>query len=527
MDLGKFYYKQYINSYKVRFFFLVLFGSWSISIHAQSRVSFYGSVEALDSLNSAYDEGFLAIAPNGNRLIYTVKNNPANIGGRLNPGDLWVSDLLANGWSKGKSSSNVSPQKLITPLGFVNQGDMFLYSATVFNLGVYEGEILVADFKDGVLLNSRKLDIPYVNNISEHQSGSVSANGKHIVLAMEGTSSYGVEDLYVCHLQSDGSWSAPKNLGYRLNTPFQEYTPYLAADNETLFFSSNGREGGKGSFDVYMTQRVDDTWQNWTQPINIGSPVNTQGAETSFILSPDGEYAYFVSTTDSDGYGDIKRIRIKADIVADSALVTEFEIREETIEYPKTFLMVNQESGAQINGILSIVSDSLQTTINAPDVLVLTHLSDLSLEAKSEGFLGRQLIISESELEANDTLQIALEPLDVGLTIQLRNVLFYQGTANFIEGSQKELDLVADMMSENPNIKIELAGHTDNVGDPILNLQLSNERVQVVKDYLIRKGVQYYRISGKGYGGNKPMVANDTESNKRLNRRVEFTIIEN
>jgi OOP family OmpA-OmpF porin len=494
---------------------------------AQPAITFHGPVEALDSVNTPDNEGFIAIHPSGDKLVFTTTLSTSNIGGKMNPGDLWVTSLESGVWQKASPSANLDPQKLITALGFVNQGEMLLYNATHFNRGVYEGAIMVGDFNQGTVTNLRKLDIPYFNNISEHQSGSISADGKHIVVAMEGTSSYGVEDLYVCHLLNDGSWSAPKNMGYRLNTPFQEYTPYLAADNETLFFSSNGRDDGAGSFDVYMTQRVDDTWQNWTQPINLGQPVNTQGSETSFKLSPDGAYAYYVSTTDSDGYGDIKRIKIRADIEADSSRVTDFEIKDEKVEYIKSFMLINQESREEISGTVIITSDTLSEIISVPTVFTFYELGDIQLEAKSEGYLSKQQLIAAAQLMSEDTISILLEPLDVGTTIQLRHVLFYKGTANFIEGSQRELDLVIEMMNENPRIKIDLAGHTDNVGDPILNLELSNERVRVVKEYLINKGISFSRITGKGYGGNKPLVPNDTEANKRLNRRVEFTIVEN
>lgn len=506
-----------------RWFSVIMFSvTFLFQLPAQEVFQYFGEVETLESINSTYDEGPFTLHPDGETIIFTVRIHPENIGGKFNPGDLWI----AQNGQKGSPTINMDPTKMVTPLGFVNQGSLFLYSTTVFDRGAYVGEVLLGDFQNGRISNPRKLSIPYFNNISEHQTGSISANGQHLLLAMEGTSSYGVEDLYVCHLQSDGSWSAPKNLGYRINTAFQEYTPFLAPDNETLFFSSNGRGEGMGSFDIYMTQRVDDTWQNWTEPINLGSTINTIGAETSFQLSPDGVYAYYVSTTDSDGYGDIKRIRIESDFVSDTSRMVEIRVQSERELFSPYIQLLNQETKQVISGKLVLFTDSLDGTIEIPGSLVIEEAGNYSLEISASGFLSKQLVLLESDLD-RDTLVYQLEPLDVGVTIQLENVLFYQGTANFVEGSEKELDLVVSMMNENPAVKIELAGHTDNVGDPALNLELSNERVKVVRDYLISKGIDYLRITGKGYGGNKPRVSNDSESNRRLNRRVEFTIVEN
>lgn len=492
----------------------------------QQTLEYFSDIESLDSLNTSYNEGPFSIHPNGQSILYTVLLHPQNVGGNFNPGDLWSAGI-GQEFTKGTPSANVDPDRLITPLGFVNQGKMVLFNTTVFDRGVYEGKVLLGDYEQGVITNPRKLDIPYFNNISEHQSGSISANGQHLVLSMESTSSYGVEDLYVCHLQSDGSWSSPKNLGYRINTAFQEYTPFLASDNETLFFSTNGRDDGLGSFDIYMSSRVDETWQNWTTPKNIGAPVNTNGSETSFQLSPDGVYAYFVSTTDSDGYGDIKRIRIESDFVADTADIVVIEVKQKLENYDRYLQLVNQETLEVISGNIEMTSEGKVEKLNIPGPASIELLDDYQVQINAEGFLSKQQLLTEKEILDSDTLFFSLEPLEVGVTIQLKNVLFYQGTSNFVEGSSKELSLVVSMLEKNPGVKIELAGHTDNVGDPVLNLELSNERVKVVRDYLLSKGIGFQRIGGKGYGGGQPLVPNNSESNRRLNRRVEFTIVEN
>jgi outer membrane protein OmpA-like peptidoglycan-associated protein len=433
-------------------------------------------------------------------------------------------------WQSPSPSSNIHPTKLITAIGFLNQGNLLLYSSTWFDKGLYRGELWVGVYNqnESSVTNHRKLDVPYFKNVSPHQSGALSKDGRHIILSMESTVSYGVEDLYVIHLLPDGTWSSPKNLGYRVNTAFQEYTPFLAPDNKTLFFASNGR-GGEGSFDIFVTQRIDNTWQNWTEPVNLGPEINSAGAETSFSFINGDEYAYFCSTQDSEGYGDLKRIRIKAAIEEKPGADTITLQLARTVAHDLMIEVRNKKDSALINASLSFSEDlNPQQIAKVGPRFFLGDLTDedFTLSFSADRFLTKEVVITSTEAE-KDTLSIYLDPLEVGTTIQLENILFYRGTPNIIEGSEKELYQVAAMLKENPDMKIELHGHTDAQGDAQLNQELSEERVRVVKEILVAEGIDAGRISGKGYGSSQPVAPNDTEANRKLNRRVEFTILEN
>lgn len=491
----------------------------------QTSLQFFGQPESLNRVNSQYDENFISIHPSNEALVVTRRNYPGNIGDRHNPGDIWVSQFDSVWLSP--SSINVDPSKLVTPIGYVNQGDLFIYSTTIFDRGVFRGDLWVADYENGMLKDHKKLEIENFNNLSEHQSGSISPNGKHMIFAMEGDFTFGVEDLYVSNLDEDGKWSSPKNLGYRINTSFQEYTPFLAADNETLIFASNGREGGYGSFDLYASTRIDNTWQNWTEPVNLGPTVNSKGAETSMTFVHDSDYAYYSSTTDSDGYGDIKRIRITTDMEEVVTEVQTFEIKEEPVDSEKVFYLVDKSGDQVISGTILLLGEGFNEEISSGTGILNQSFPDLTVETRAEGFLNHVTHLTSSQLSASDTFRISVDALAVGNTINLEHVLFHQGTANFIEGSEVELDRVAEMLKENPSIKILLKGHTDNRGDAQLNVNLSRERVRVVVEYLQEQGIGNKRITGKGYGGNDPIAPNDSEENRRLNRRVEFTIVEN
>lgn len=505
---------------------LLLLNSVVLTGQSDGVIQFKSDPEPIKRLNSPYDENYIALHPDGNQIILTRRNHPGNVGDRHNPGDLWISNFDST-WSLPHASINIHPTKFVSPLGYVNNGEYFLYSTTHFDRGIFVGEVWICNIEDEKIVNPRKIEVDHFVNLSDHQSGSISADGKHLLLSMEGNFTFGVEDLYVSHLKSDGSWSAPKNLGYRINTSFQEYTPFLAADGKTLFFASNGHENGFGSFDLYRSERIDDTWQNWTQPENLGQAVNSRGSETSFSFLPDSDYAYFVSTQDSDGYGDIKRINIASDIESFVDSVDLFVLQEEVETRNKVFRLIDKNSGERVSGTIILTGEDYRIELTSGNGIEEMEAIDITINTKASGYLDKQVQITAAQLDDTDTLDISIDKLVVGNTIQLENVLFHRGTANFIEGSERDLDRVVSMMQEYPNIKIMIKGHTDSVGDPVLNLELSRERVNVVRDYLMDKGVDFRRLQGRGYGGNAPLVSNDTEENRQLNRRVEFTIIAN
>lgn len=190
---------------------------------------------------------------------------------------------------------------------------------------------------------------------------------------------------------------------------------------------------------------------------------------------------------------------------------------------------MDSKSGVPLSGVAVVLSekDSVKIPTEAGGIVSVPYTGDnVSLAFKATGYLSSYRTIDQSAfLEANATPDtILLEPLATGNTIALQNVLFYRGTANFVEGSERELGLVVEMMKENPDVNIFLKGHTDNVGNAVLNVQLSQARVDAVMDFLTDRGISADRISGKGYGGAEPVASNETEETRKLNRRVEFEI---
>ncbi|MFY0605195.1 MAG: OmpA family protein [Cyclobacteriaceae bacterium] len=490
-----------------------------VTVNAQ--IVFFGKSEPIRTVNSASGENYLFLDFDNSEMYLTREKHPGNKHGVRDAGDIWLSRLDST-WSEPELLK-INDKDFAAPAGRTPDGQYLLFHRVEYDKGVYNGSVLAFSGKRSV----EPLNIPYFKNISPIQTGNLSKDGKYLMLSMENKQGYGVDDLFVCELQSDGSWSAPKNLGNVVNTEFQEITPFLAADNKTMYFSSNGRRGA-GSFDIYQTKRLDDTWQNWSIPKSVGIDVNTEGAETSFMFDPDAEYAYYVSTQNSDGYGDVRRIKISTDIKPaqelDVVQLRIAEIREQSDTL--NFLLVDKRKGTPIQGeaLWVVGGDTIEMFSNNDGLISLVKGEELrDVEFKSKGYLSTRLDVSGQAL--NDVMRVSLEPLETGNVITLDHVLFYRGTANFVEGSQDELDLVVEMMNENPEVKIFLKGHTDNVGNSVLNIQLSRERVLTVEEYLFDKGIARDRITGDGFGGEKPIASNDTEATRKLNRRVEFEVI--
>lgn len=487
--------------------FFVLFS------HAQ--VSFEGTGSTVDSLNTPNGQNYLILNPYKQAIAYTEER-----GGSPQSEEIFVSaekKINRQSWQVLVFPDWLGEKGMVSPIGFSPFG--VFYSEVTFDKGIYQGKVkLVSNGK------AEEVNIPFLKNKAPVQSGCISKDGKYMILSMESNNTYGVEDLYVIEKKEDGTWGRPKNLGYQINTEFQEVTPFLAEDNKTLFFATNGR-GGQGSFDLFYTVRLDEYWRSWSEPVNLGPQVNTTGSETSFGYLDGSEWAYYISSQDSDGYGDIMRIKFREEIEEDTTVTEEpFVAVVEEKEKPKMEIVLKVVDAKTGESLPAEMITNVGNKIGANGQFVIDSLSGEEVEIKSSGYLPKVVMLDE-QLEVGENV-IALSSISKGSVVTLDHVLFHRSTASMVEGSEKELNLVVEVMNDNPNIKILLKGHTDNTGDPVKNVQLSEERVKTVKEYIISQGISPYRVAGRGYGGNQPIASNETEETRKLNRRVEFEVVE-
>lgn len=485
-----------------------------------AQVAFVGQSQKIDSLNSVSDEGFLQLSQDLETLYFTRSKSPQNVGALNNPGGIWQSSFGEGIWNPPVISDIEDPEVKGIIIG-TDRSDKVLFAEIKPNFNSYQTQLFTGSKAQPI--NQRPLEIPYFFNESDVISGYLSADGSILLLSLEGRATYGVEDIYVSFRQGNG-WTSLKNLSSAINTPFQEFTPFLSRDNENLYWSSNGRDDGLGSFDIYTSKRLDDTWQRWSEPVNLGPWINTEGAETSFQLG--SEYAYFISTQNSDGYGDIRRIKLKDVIdVSEESDSIAIPIAESTTI---TFNLKNEETNEIVTANILAKSTSVDLSLEGASKFEVPYATgeDIQILAEAHGYMVMEQIITSTELDSVKQVDLMMVPLTVGRTIQLDHVLFHRGTDEFIEGSQEQLDQVVKILTENTRLKILVKGHTDNQGDPSRNLALSERRAKKVRDYILRQGFTSRRVQAKGYGGNAPLHSNAQEETRRLNRRVEFTIIE-
>ncbi|MBL0743608.1 OmpA family protein [Chryseolinea lacunae] len=500
--------------------------------------------QSFQAVNSSYDELDPVVSPDGRSLYITVANHPQNIGGKKDPGDIWVSVLTETGqWSAPiHAGTTINDRGYNAVAGFSADGNQLIlvnhYDASGATART-QGIAVSRSTGGNGWSRPENISIPYFQNKSSILSGFMLPDQSVFVYSAETYGTKGVEDLYVTVKGSDGKWTEPRNLGNVINTPFQELSPSVSADGKTLYFSSNGRKG-YGSFDIYASSRLDDTWTNWAAPVNLGGTFNTGGRELYFRPYDQFGYSLFASTTNSDGYGDIKIFLSNEPLPTDSAIIAVKPVVDtvKIVELTRSYeedkrirvygKVTNSKTGESVPAKLTFSSGARSENVASATngyTIRIASTSDYAVTIEAEGFVSTMEKLDMNTYELKELeMNFRLQPVEVGVTVNLNDVLFEQGKTNLLTQSYPELDLVVSFLKTNPKVKIELAGHTDNRGIPSQNVKLSQARVDKVKAYLVSKGVDGKRISGKGYGGSKPIASNDTEETRQFNRRVEFTI---
>lgn len=472
------------------------------------------------NVNSVYHEISPKISADGKTLYFGRQMSPENVGGVNDREDIWETQS-ADGetWSRsvnlGPPVNTPTTNNLIsvstdnnTLLFHVNQGFAFMHRTSS---GWSELEDLGIRF----------------NNESDYLEGCLSSDGKAIVFVskLKANAYYRAQvperDIYVCLKQPNGTWSSPVHTGKVINSAGEEYSPFLSADGRTLYFASNGRPG-YGDVDIFMSRRLSDDWKQWTEPVNLGLGINTVGFDAYYTLPASGEYGYMVSDIHTIGHDDIVRFKIPQAVKPDPVVLVSGRVLNGKTQKPLVAmirfddLLTRKEVGeARVNPRTGEYSIALPAGKN------------YGYHAAAPGYLSVNENLELVNLREYSELKkdLLLIPIEIGESIQLRNVFFVQSKSDLKPESYPELDRLVRIMKENPTIEIEIGGHTDNLGIPDANLALSEKRVAAVKQYLISKGVPAKRMTGKGYGGSKPIAPSDTEENRQMNRRVEFKIV--
>ncbi|WP_051719024.1 OmpA family protein [Hymenobacter sp. IS2118] len=491
------------------------------------------------NVNTRYVDTHPVISPDGRTLYFARQNHPGNVGGVRDPQDIWVSRLVS-GKNKTWGPARNMAEPSNTPEDPNGLASVSANGQSALLIGVYEDGLMQPK---GFSMSRRsaigwskpttvKID-DYYNKDPEHIDACLATSGRALLMALERNDGIGGQDIYVSFPKPDklpgamadpkkqAEWTKPLNLGRNVNTDKADFAPFLAADEKTLYFASEGR-GGYGKSDIFYCKRLDDTWTNWSPPRNLGPVVNSPDFDAYYTVSAAGQDAYLVSSRNgTDGSKDIFRISLAPAFQPEVVTLVTGRVLDVNTNKPIRAIIhyENLLTGEEIGVTETDPKDGSYT-------IVLPSGVQYGYRAEAVGYIAENanLDVTAKEKYSEQKEDLFLVPFNVGQTVKLNNIFFQQSKYYLNTNSYPELARLIRIMKDYPSVEIKISGHTDNQGDPALNLKLSQDRVNEVKKYLSSHGVNGGRITTEGFGGSKPIASNDQEETRSKNRRVEFTI---
>lgn len=423
-------------------------------------------------LNTRGQEGAFSLSQDGRVLIFTGCDLPTSIGGC----DLYISFKKGNHWT--------APQNM------------------------------------GSSINSRWWD----------STPTLSSDNRTLYFSSRRPGGKGGSDLWMARLDNHNRWGTPLNLGDQINTAGNEETPFIHADNKTLYFVSDTHMG-LGSYDIFVSRLDDD--DKWKTPVNLGYPINTAKREGGLFISLSGKKAYYSSNLgeDSADSGDLYHFDLPVQLRPDLVTYIKVEVRDAKTKG----LMIAEASLVDL--LSSEAIKTFGTDVNGK-ILTTVKLGEYALNVSKDGYLFHSeniVVNSTTSIDDPFSFKVYLEPIPEKAApvaveseapkIILKNIFFETGSAELLGKSDGEISRLVSLLTDNADLKIKILGHTDDVGSESDNLRLSNERAKAVYDRLVQATINPKRLQYEGKGETQPIAENDTEEGRKTNRRTEFFII--
>tara|TARA_B100000508_G_scaffold140085_1_gene139996 strand:- start:89027 stop:91081 length:2055 start_codon:yes stop_codon:yes gene_type:complete len=387
--------------------------------------------------------------------------------------------------------------------------------------------ISMSTIEGGKFTYPEPYEIKKWTNKASSRTRKLSNDEQILICAFNDGESNGQLDLYVSFREEKllrTIFTEPINLGPIINTGASENFGFLAADNKTLYFSSSGHHG-YGSSDIFMAKRLDDTWTNWSEPVNMGPIINSLDWDGYFSTDAEGKLGFIAGTRDGQDFSDVYQVPLFKETQPDPVIIVKGKVLDqktnEPIDADIFFRPINIKEGEA----KTIRSDKKTGAFTA--IFQKGYNYEVVSEKKGYFPISEYLKLDSLEDFASIEKNLYLKKIEKGEVIRLNNIFFDFGKASLKEESFYELDRLYNLMSKNGKMQIEIGGHTDNVGSADYNKKLSNERAEAVVNYLVKKGIEKGRLTFNGYGPDKPVATNETEEGRALNRRVEFKIVSN
>lgn len=491
------------------------------------------------NVNSDYVEHSPIISPDGKKLYFSRQFHPDNVGGVNDAEDIWVSELdeETGEWLPARNVGpplNTKGPNFISSISMVDGKEVLILGNRYGKKGRMYTGVSMATKEGDSFSDPVSIEIENEYNYSPNADFFLAPGGKAMIMSAERDDTYGARDLYVSFKKNDGTWTEPKNLGDDINTLGEDESPFMADDGKTLYFSSDGYTGYGGA-DIYVSFKLDDTWKRWSEPENLGPGINKEGNDEYFSIPSTGQNLYFTRGEKGEDT-DIFSFKVE-DLFVDqvSPLVSSVEhLMDSEVIVTVSGTVLDAKTEKPVDGATVLIErlpDGLDIGHAATDATGTFKFTvqggwQYGLVGEAEGYISETERLDFVELKKSDSVEkfIRIFPIQKGETIELKNIFFDFNKWDLKTASYPELNRVLDYLKDGTIDKILISGHTDSVGDPNYNMNLSGKRAKSVMDYFIKNGISRDRLSFKAFGESQPKVPNDTPENRQKNRRVEFQI---
>lgn len=494
-------------------------------------------------VNSAYPDYRPLVVPEESLILFTSARESTTGGKRDKDSyyfeDIYVSNYIDNKWTLPENAYDMNSTSHDATAGLSSDGTILYVYKSAGGNRLFESNLVNNSY-------SFPREMPNaINDGMKQASAALTFDKTTLYFTSSREDGYGGQDIYVSKKDAKDRWQDAVNIGATINTPFDEEGVFITTDGKTLYFSSRGHNT-MGGFDIFKTEWVDGKWSN---PVNLGYPINTPEDDVFFTMATSGQRGYY-SSKKKDGFGGHDLYIITFLGAAKPMLLSPGEL---LLAYTEPSALPKPEAAIEQNTTLSgnILDAATQVALQATIEIVDNSKNELIASFESNSTTGAYLIslqpgknygisvnkqdylfhsenfdIPEDAVAKQIKKDILLKKVEVGTRIVLNNIFYDFNKATLRPESEAELDRLYKLLNENPTLKIEISGHTDNVGSASYNQKLSESRAKSVVNYLLDKGIAQTRLTFKGYGFNRPVAGNDTEDGRQQNRRTEFEILD-
>jgi outer membrane protein OmpA-like peptidoglycan-associated protein/tetratricopeptide (TPR) repeat protein len=484
----------------------------------------FSPVNLGEAVNTERDEYLPFLTADDGYLLFTSMRQEA-VGG-YNPQlgdyseDFYFSRFEKGAWQPARNLGEPINTFENEGAGFITQDGLTIFFTACNRPGGFGSCDIYKATRQGERWGEPELLGPAVNTTGWESQPCLSADGRLLFFTSSRPGGQGGRDIWVCEKVGD-DWQTARNLGLPVNSPGNEDAPFLHADGQTLYFSSDYHPGF-GQQDLFLSRR--QPGGAWSEPLNLGYPLNTLADESNLFVNASGRRGFINSDREGGlGRSDLYEFRLDPVLRPQQATFLRGSVLDSLSRKPlaATIRLVDVESGDTLRQ-LSADPVSGQFLMSLP----LDRSYAAFVQHPGYLFASKSFFLKQASEGQYFDLLIALSPIRKGGQVVLNNIFFESGKYELQPASGAELRTIIAFLTENARVQIEIQGHTDDVGSEADNLALSQRRADAVRSYLLAAGIAEGRVSAKGYGESQPLRPNDSEEGRAQNRRTEFKILE-